>query len=136
VHLVEVQKALASIEDVRTVAVMPGTVELLAVVSEHLGLTIPVLSDPDWTLHRRYGMKRGTQREIFLSIATWKAYARLFRSRNFRRPTEDVFQLGGAAIVDRNGQIAWIHRGTSPADYADPAQLVVAAVEALRDDRP
>jgi peroxiredoxin len=135
VHLVEVQKELASIEDVRTVAVMPGTTELLAAVSEHLGLTIPVLSDPDWTLHRRYGMKRGTRREIFLSIATWKAYARLFRSWNLRRPSEDVFQLGGAAIVDRNGQIAWVHRGASPADYADPAQLV-AAVEALRDDRP
>ena len=37
--------------------------ELLAAVSEYLGLTIPVLSDPDWTLHKRYGMKRGTRRE-------------------------------------------------------------------------
>ena len=128
------QKELASIEDVRTVAVMPGTVELLAAISQHLGLTIPVLSDPDWTLHQRYGMKRGTWRDIFLSIATWKAYARLFRSWNLRKPSEDVFQLGGAAIVDGNGQIAWIHRGTSPADYADPAQLV-AALEALRGVR-
>ena len=133
-HLVEVQKELASIEDVRTVAVMPGTVELLAAISQHLGLTIPVLSDPDWTLHQRYGMKRGTWRDIFLSIATWKAYARLFRSWNLRKPSEDVFQLGGAAIVDGNGQIAWIHRDTSPADYADPAQLV-AALEALRGVR-
>ncbi len=117
------------------VAVMPGAVELLAAVSEHLSLTIPVLSDPDWTLHRRYGMKRGTRREIFLSIATWKAYARLFRSWNVRRPSEDVFQLGGTVIVDGNGQIVWLHRGASPADYADPAQLV-SAIESLRGARP
>ena len=133
-HLVEVQKELASIEDASMVAVMPGAVELLAAISKHLGLTIPVLSDPDWTLHQRYGMKRGTRREIFLSIATWKAYARLFRSWNLRKPSEDVFQLGGAAIVDKNGQIAWIHHGTSPADYADPAQLV-AALKGLRGVR-
>ena len=123
-HLVEVQKELAPIEDVNLVAVMPGTVELLAAVCEHLGLTIPVLSYPDWTLHQRYGMKRGTRRDILLSIATWQAYARLFRSWNIRKPSEDVFQLGGAAVVDGDGQIAWRHRGASPADYAEPAQMV------------
>ena len=125
-HLGEVQEALADLDGVRTVAVMLGTVELLAAVRAHLGLTIPLLSDPDWSLHHRYGMIRGSRRAIFLSIATWKAYARLLRQWNFTRPTEDVLQLGGAVVVDSVGTVAWIHRGENPADYADPHEIVDA----------
>lgn len=125
------QNALARLANVAVVAVMPGTVELLAAVGGKLGLTIPLLSDPDWALHRRYGMARGSRRDIFFSIATWKAYARLLRRARFTRPSEDVFQLGGVAVVDAAGELLWVHRGENPADYADPARIVSIVEGAL-----
>jgi hypothetical protein len=118
-----VQKTLAGTEGVEIVAAMPGSVELLAAVRGHLELSIPLLSDPAWDFHRRYGLRRGTRRDIFLSVSTWKAYARLFRRWQLRRPSEDVFQLGGVAVVDGDGDVAWLHRGRNPADYADPDEV-------------
>ena len=117
-------------DGVAAVAVMPGTVELLAAIRAELELTMPLLSDPDWDLHRRFGMTRGTRRAILFSLSTWTAYARLFRKWKLIRPSEDVFQLGGVAVIDANGGLAWIHHGANPADYADPAEIV-AAVQAL-----
>ena len=126
------QQALAELDGVATVAVMPGTVELLSMLRRRLELTIPLLSDPDWELHHRFGMKRGSRRDIFLSVATWKAYARLFRDWKLTRPSEDVFQLGGVAVVAPDGVLAWIYRGRTPADYADPS-AIVRSVRALHE---
>ena len=80
-------------------------------------------------------MRRGNKREIFLSMATWKAYARLFKRWNLTRPSEDVFQLGGVVIVDADGALAWIHRGKNPADYADPSAIVEAVRVLSREPR-
>ena len=131
-HLGQVQTALAALPDVRMVAAMPGTTELLAALATRLELTVPLLSDPAWDLHRRYGMKRGSKRAIFLSISTWAAYARLVRSWRWKRPSEDVFQLGGAAIVGADGTLVWIHRSRHPADYTDPQELAGRARSAAR----
>lgn len=126
------QEALDEIDEVRTVAVMPGSVELLSTLRDKLGLTVPLLSDPDWDLHRRYGMQRGSRREIYLSLSTWKAYARLARHWSLKRPSEDIFQLGGTAVVNGGGVLRWLHRSRNPADYAEPGDVVeaVAALDA------
>lgn len=131
-HLVEVQETLAGMPVVEVVAVMPGSIELLALVKVELGLTIPLLSDPAWELHGQYKMRRGTRREVYLSVSTWKAYAQLFRHWRIRKPSEDIFRLGGAAVVDAAGTLAYLHRGRNPADYADPRALA----EALAKLRP
>ena len=120
-HLGEVQKAL---DNANAVAVMPGEVQLLAQLRDRLGLTMPLLSDPNWDLHRRYGMRRGSKRDVFLTPSTWLAYARLFRQWHLTRPSEDVMQLGGTAVVDAAGILRWIQRARNPADYAEPGTIV------------
>ncbi len=126
------QRALGDLERVRVVAVMPGSPELLHAIGTKLGLTMPLLSDPTWTVHGHFQMRRGSRRDIFFSLATWKAYARLFRRWNTTKPTEDVFELGGAALIDSDGVLALVHRNTNPADYADPAEIARLAA-ALRN---
>ena len=122
-HLGEVQRVLQRVDETNTVAVMPGGVQLLKKVGSQLGLTMPLLSDPSWDLHHRYGMRRGSTRDVFLSLSTWLAYARLMRQWNTTRPSEDVMQLGGTAVVDADGILQWIHRSQNPADQADPATI-------------
>lgn len=124
-------EALAPLDGIGAVAVMPGPVELLSALREQRDLALPMLSDPDWDLHRRYSMRRGSRRDVFFSLSTWKAYARLLRQWKLRRPTEDVFQLGGVAVVDADGVVAWMYRGKNPADYADPAEIVRVAEREL-----
>ena len=110
---------------------MPGTPTQLRALRSALGLDILLLSDPEWTVHAALGFSRGSPRQIFLSPTTWWAYLRVVHRERLRRPTEDVFRLGGTAVLDATGTVVSIYRSSNPGDYADPAE-VLARLAALR----
>jgi len=95
------------------------------------GLRWPLLIDRQRALYRAYGMGRGRWSAIW-GPATWLAYVQLIaRGRRLRRPTGDVYQLGGDVIVDPTGQVALHHVGKGPADR--PAVgVLLEAVRQLR----
>jgi hypothetical protein len=96
---------------------------------EQTGLPWPLLLDPERCLFRAYGMERGTTREV-IGWASCKAYlGLLLRGRRLRRPTDDVYQLGGDVLVDPQGIVRLHHVGRGPADRPTVWQLL-AAVDA------
>lgn len=125
------QRALAGRDDVLVAAIMPAEPAQLRSLREALDLRALLLADPSWSTHDAYGFRRGSVREVWLSPPVWRAYARLIaRGKRPRRPTQDVFRLGGDALVDREGRTAWIHRSRHAADRP-PAAEIVAQLDRL-----
>jgi hypothetical protein len=126
-----VQSALAGRDDLQIVAISPGAPELLRRLRDGLGLSALLLTDPSWHTYRAYGLGRASIARLLLSPRLWLAYAALLlKGRRPARPTEDVHELGGDALVDAEGNLAWIHRSASVDDRPSPAEIL-RRVEAL-----
>jgi hypothetical protein len=92
----------------------------------HLGLPFPILADTDRSMYRRFGMERGSLRDVY-SLGTLHLYWRLLRAgRRLRRPIDDTRQLGGDFVLDRDGTLAAGFWPTSPDDRPDVDQLIEA----------
>ncbi len=110
---------------------MPAPVNVLARLRAQLNLTQRLLSDPTWQTHRRYGMQRGSLSDVFLSTATWRSYARAVLRGRLRFPAQDIFQLGGDVVIDRDGAIRFLYRSRGSGDYAPLSPLVEAVTDGL-----
>ena len=88
------------------------------------GLRWPLLIDRRRVLYDAYGMGHGRWSAIW-GPESWWAYAQLIaRGHRPRRPTGDVYQLGGDVIVDPKGKVALHHVGRGPADRPAVAALL------------
>lgn len=97
----------------------------LAALAEHLGLTGPVLADPDRVLYTRLGLARAPLWRVY-SPGTLARYALLAaRGTTLHRPVEDTRQMGGDALVV-DGRVRRLWRPSTPDDR--PAPALVAGV--------
>jgi len=77
-----------------------------------------VVSDHDRLTYRALGFGRGT----FWRVWGWKVAVKYFELlRSGRRlekgePEADTRQLGGNAVIGRDGRLAWIYAGAGPDD--------------------
>ncbi|MEO1059802.1 MAG: peroxiredoxin-like family protein [Actinomycetota bacterium] len=94
-------------------------------------LPFPVLTDPERTTYRAYGLERGS----LTSVWGWRAarrYLEIFRRNGLRavrslaRPTEDTRQLGGDFVVGADGRLVFAFRGEGPHDRPSVDELVAA----------
>ena len=119
------QQALEGREDVALLAILPGDPPELRRLRDALDVRVTLLSDPAWSTYRAYGFARGGFRNVWLSPSTWAAYARLVgRGRRLHLPRQDVYELGGDAIVDRHGVLEWAYRSRHPADRPPIGEIV------------
>lgn len=85
-----------------------------------------VLSDEERHIYRALGFGRGS----FWRIWGWKSakkYVELLRSgHRLEKTTADTRQLGGNAVVDRDGRLAWIYAGAGPDDRPTVDELIDA----------
>jgi hypothetical protein len=122
---VEVQQALSGRTDIVALAVTPGSQAELQRLRTERGLTLRLLGDPSWSLYRAWGFPRARWSGIWLSPATWLAYLRLLaRGRRPGRPTEDVYRLGGDAVIDASGIVTWEYRSRHAADRPSIDEIV------------
>lgn len=99
-------------------------------LASHL-LPFPLLSDPDRRLYSALSLGSGRWKDLW-SPATLKSYVSgLLRGRLPAVLHGDVSQLGGDFVLDREGQVMFAHRGSTPADRPDIPRLL-EAVDALR----
>jgi peroxiredoxin len=99
----------------------------LAYYQEHHQWPFVMLADPERVAYRRFGLKRLSFLRAF-SPPTLKLYWQLMR-RGHRREDygkEDIYQGGGDFILDRAGNILYVHRSEDPADRPSPAKLLDA----------
>jgi len=132
-----VQGKLAAFEARGTavVAVGQGSGAASARVASELGISFPVLGDPDHAGYDALGLGRtglfGLTLEPFFE-APGEAFRNLrqadLRASASRR--SDVRRLAGALVVDREGRIRFLHRSAKTTDVPETDALL-AAVDAL-----
>lgn len=91
-------------------------------------LPCPVVGDPSLGLYSALGSRRGSWWRI-LSPRVWLHGIRLAaRGHRPRGPQgQDVRQLGGVAIVDRDCRLRWLRVQRDPADYPSIGEIAAAA---------
>lgn len=91
-----------------------------------LGLPFPVLSDEERAVYRAYGLGRGPWWRVW-GWSTARRYATLLRrGRRLEAVRGDTLQLGGDAVVGRDGRVLYLYRSTGPADRPPVDDLVDA----------
>lgn len=104
-----------------------ATPERVAWYARDLGLTAPVLLDPERAVYREYGLQESL-RGSALSPGVWTAYARLLaRGRRFPgggRPTESPLQMGADFIVGPDGRVVYAYCSAHSADRPDVSTLL------------
>ena len=104
-----------------------ATPECAARYAHDLGLTAPVLLDPNRRVYRPYGV-RESLRGSALSPAIWTAYVRLLATgRRFPgggRPTESPLQMGADFIVGPDGRMVYAYCSAHSADRPDVSTLL------------
>lgn len=98
---------------------------------------VPIYGDPQRQLYRALGLER-TAWYIFLWPPVVLGYLwgmlRGYRPR-LPRPGEDVLQLGGDFILDRQLRLRYAYRSATPTDRPTPAELL-RGLEGLTAARP
>ena len=98
--------------------------ELLARYEAELQLGLEMLADPDRAAYAALGFGRGSFARVWLHPRVWMRYARLVAGgARLRGPQGDTLQLGGDAVIDAHGRLAWIYRGTGPEDRPSVGRL-------------
>jgi len=91
-------------------------------------LPFPLVSDPSLAAYRAYGLER-TSWSALLGFRSILRYLRLiFRGWPPRRPNqgEDVLQLGGDFVLDRNGRVVYAYRSAESTDRPAMRELLEA----------
>jgi hypothetical protein len=103
-------------------------VRLLRGFERKMKLPYPIYGDPDRATYRALGFGRASARRVWLDPRVWRRYAALLRRG--RRPDgpaeQDTLQLGGDAVLDARGRLAWVYRSSGPEDRPSVDELVAA----------
>jgi hypothetical protein len=93
------------------------------------------IPDPEHTTHELFGLSRIPWWKMVAKRELWRRQrtaAQLGFRQSWRRtfaPESDKLRNPGAALVDRNGKILWLHRGEHPADLPAAEDLLAIASE-------
>jgi peroxiredoxin len=127
-HLLEVSRRRAEFRGARLVCVtfVPGAP--LAAYERELALAgIEYFGDPARAAYAALGFERASFARVWLHPAVWRRYAALIaRGRRPHPPGQDVYQLGGDAILDAGGRLRWVYASAGPEDRPTVDELLGA----------
>ncbi|MFV2069765.1 MAG: SelL-related redox protein [Pirellulales bacterium] len=128
-HLSQLRQQVDALEtlNVRVVAVTFESGWLPEAYVEETELPWPLLIDDSRRLYAAYDMSRGHGWNLFGPAALGSYAKLLLRGRRIRRPTGDVYQLGGDVLIDPNGIVRLHHVGNGPADRPEIDSLLQIA---------
>ncbi len=93
---------------------------------------LTVVADEQRTLYSALALPRASVWTVY-RWQTIRRYAQLIRAGNRVEPTqEDTRQLGGNAVIDADGRLAWRYKGAGPDDRPTVDQLLAAVDQANR----
>ncbi len=126
------QRSLSTLHanDVDVLAIGFAAQERLDVMRDELGLTFPLISDPDRRWYAVLGATRGRWRDVYAPRILRRYLRALFRRERIPLPHDDLRQLG-ADVVLQDGRI--VHVWSSHESERRPT---VAEIIATVTDRP
>ncbi len=90
-------------------------------------LPYPVYGDPSRASYEALGLGRAPWWRVWLDPRVWWRYATLIaRGRRAERSDMDELQLGGDAVLDAEGRLAWLYRSDGPEDRPSMEELSAA----------
>ena len=97
-------------------------------------LPFPVVSDPDMAAYRAFGIGRTSWKSILKPAVLWRFVKVMLHGWLPRKPgaNEDVLQLGGDFVLDRQRRVVYAHASRDPTDRPSNAELL----NAVRSVRP
>ncbi len=100
--------------------------EVLATFLREHPLPFPIVGDPERTAYRRFGLERTSWATMLRPGVIWGYLRLMFRGWRPQavRPGEDVLQLGGDFILDREGRLVYAYRSAEPTDRPPVAGLL------------
>ena len=111
--------------------VVQGTAAEAAVFCGRHGVESLCIPDPRKESYRALGLGRASLRELLFASpdlkrrrAEAKAAGCSNKLEGARQKHSDIFQLSGAALVEKGGTILWLHRGKHTGDLPLPDELL------------
>ncbi len=100
--------------------------------ADNLRLPFPLLSDPERSAYKAYGLLRGSFWSIFGPKTVWEYVKLISHGRLFRGIQADPFQLGGDFVIDGRGVVRFAYRSEEPTDRASADRLLQAVLDLAR----
>jgi peroxiredoxin len=112
--------------DVLAVSFAPP--EAVAAFLRHTPLPFLLVSDPERSAYRAFGLERTSWPAILRPGVILRYLGLIFRGWRPRRPRpgEDLLQLGGDFVLDGAGRVAYAHRSAEPTDRPAFPDLLLA----------
>ncbi|MFO0967914.1 MAG: peroxiredoxin-like family protein [Gemmataceae bacterium] len=127
-HLGEVIKVQSEIERLgaRVLVVSFTPPAKVKAYVERKPLPFPVVSDPDMASYRAFALGRARVRSFFRPSVLWRFLKMMFAGWLPRKPGkgEDLLQLGGDFILDKDQRLVYAHPSTNAADRPSAATLL------------
>ena len=88
----------------------------------------PVVADPDRGAYRAFGLGRTSWGRFFRPRVLLHYLKLIFKGWRVRRPNpeEDLLQLGGDFVLDRQRRLLYAHRSADPSDRPTAEELLAA----------
>jgi hypothetical protein len=105
--------------------VSPSRPEALQAFLKSQPLEEPLWGDPDRLLYQAWGLERTQWSEFLRPRVLWHYLKLLCRGSRLRWPFagEDVYQLGGDAIVQPDGTLVWLYSSRGSTDRPNHEEL-------------
>lgn len=114
---------------VRIVLVGLGTVAEAAQFAAEMRIEFTIVCDPEKKLYEAFDLKRMSLLDLASPSLFLKGGKALLEGHKARMTNQDVWQLPGVFIFDREGQIRFSHYARTAADHPSPVKLLRALAE-------
>jgi hypothetical protein len=101
--------------------------ERLASYREEHGWPFPIVADPGREAYRAFGLDRAGWGDLLRPRVLLRYAGLILWGYRIRGSGEDVHQLGGDFVLDRERRLIYAHRSTHPADRP-PAEALIRAL--------
>lgn len=97
------------------------------------GYPYPLLLDPDYNLASAIGVGRQSLLRYLINLKAWLRWLwALITNRRQGRILGHYSNLPGTAVVDANGDVAWVYQGRSLGDHPRLRRVISEAEKLVR----
>jgi hypothetical protein len=102
--------------------------EVLSLYLSRAKWGVPIVCDPERAAYTCFGLERTRWLTFFKPRVLWGYFCGMWKGHRVRKPFagEDVLQLGGDFVLDRERKVVFAHPSADPTDRPAVADLLAA----------